>query len=81
MEAAVIKCRRFMWLEDSDIGELPMTWNFLVGHNEAPKEETTPKAIHFTSGGPWFEAWKECEFAEIWREERDQYWSELDHHR
>lgn len=68
---------RFMWLEDGDIGELPFTWNFLVGHNEhIPKEGATaalPKAIHFTSGGPWFEAWQDCEFADVWLKERDEY--------
>jgi len=65
-----------MWLEDADIGELPFTWNFLVGHNEVPEESTTiPKAIHFTSGGPWFEAWKDCEYGEVWLKERDEYWN------
>lgn len=65
-----------MWLEDADIGELPVTWNFLVGHNELPKEGASiPKAIHFTCGGPWFEAWKDCEFADFWLKERDEYWN------
>ncbi|KAG0598170.1 hypothetical protein M758_12G052200 [Ceratodon purpureus] len=67
---------RFMWLEDADIGELPITWNFLVGHNELPKKGASiPKAIHFTCGGPWFEAWKDCEFADHWLKERDEYWN------
>jgi lipopolysaccharide biosynthesis glycosyltransferase len=65
-----------MWLEDADIGELPVTWNFLVGHNELAKEGAyLPKAIHFTCGGPWFEAWKDCEFADYWFKERDEYWN------
>ncbi|GLJ53955.1 hypothetical protein SUGI_1153300 [Cryptomeria japonica] len=66
---------RFMWLDDSDIGSIPFTWNFLVGHNEVdPKDPTTyPKAIHYTLGGPWFEAWKDCPFADLWLQEMEEY--------
>ncbi|KAI3996523.1 hypothetical protein MKX01_029258 [Papaver californicum] len=68
---------RFMWLEDSEIGSLPFTWNFLVGHNKVDEDEndpsTQPKAIHYTSGGPWFEMWKNCEFADIWLSELEAY--------
>ena len=46
-----------MWLDDADVGELPVTWNLLVGHNEAGA--SLPKAIHFTCGGPWFDTWKD----------------------
>lgn len=66
---------RFMWLDDEDIGEVPFVWNFLVGHNRVVDGDvnTYPKAIHYTSGGPWFEAWKDCEFAELWLKELDEY--------
>ncbi|MCO5546753.1 hypothetical protein L7F22_000189 [Adiantum nelumboides] len=65
---------RFMWLEDKDIGSIPFTWNFLVGHNEMPRGSSTlPKAIHYTSGGPWFEAWQNCDYAQEWLQERDEY--------
>ncbi|KAH9293911.1 hypothetical protein KI387_040885 [Taxus chinensis] len=64
---------RFMWLDDDEIGSVPYVWNFLVGHNEIDEENGFPKAIHYTSGGPWFEAWKDCEFADLWVKERDEY--------
>ncbi|KAL9995521.1 putative nucleotide-diphospho-sugar transferase [Helianthus debilis subsp. tardiflorus] len=66
---------RFMWLEDEEIGAVPFVWNFLVGHNKVVEgdETTCPKAIHFTSGGPWFEAWRDCEFGEVWVREMEEY--------
>ena len=35
--------------------------------------DRTPAAIHFTNGGPWFDAWQDVDFADIWRQERDMY--------
>ncbi|XP_049933623.1 protein CDI-like [Nymphaea colorata] len=66
---------RFTWLEDSDIGNIPFVWNFLVGHNRVVEDdpETFPKAIHYTLGGPWFERWKDCEFADLWVKEMEEY--------
>ncbi|CAN6461361.1 unnamed protein product [Victoria cruziana] len=66
---------RFMWLEDSDIGSIPFVWNFLVGHNRVVDDDpkTYPKAIHYTLGGPWFERWKDCEFADLWTKEMEEY--------
>ena len=70
---------RFMWLDDGEVGEVPFVWNFLVGHNKVdPADEagTAPRAIHYTSGGPWFERYKDCEFADLWVQERDAYEAE-----
>ncbi|KAK9095655.1 hypothetical protein Scep_027124 [Stephania cephalantha] len=66
---------RFMWLNDDEIGSVPFAWNFLVGHNEVDVSDprTLPKAIHYTSGGPWFESWKDCEFALEWISEMEEY--------
>ncbi|KAJ6422549.1 hypothetical protein OIU84_027502 [Salix udensis] len=49
---------RFQWLEDEEIGSIPFVWNFLEGHNRVGEGDaaTFPKAIHYTRGGPWFEA-------------------------
>ncbi|XP_008785122.1 protein CDI-like [Phoenix dactylifera] len=65
---------RFTWLDDAEIGEIPFVWNFLVGHNNVdPNDPTTfPKAIHYTTGGPWFERYKDCEFAELWLQELEE---------
>lgn len=36
----------------------------------------TMRAIHYTPGGPWFERYKDCEFADLWVQERDAYESD-----
>ncbi|KAJ4774474.1 Nucleotide-diphospho-sugar transferases superfamily protein [Rhynchospora pubera] len=66
---------RFSWLEDDEIGEVPFVWNFLVGHNVVdPKDPSTqPCAIHYTTGGPWFERYKDCDFADLWLKELEEY--------
>ena len=57
---------RFSWLKDEEIGELDHTWNYLVGvYNDID----TPNLIHYTEGGPWFENYRDCEFAELWKQE------------
>ncbi|XP_051147849.1 protein CDI-like [Andrographis paniculata] len=63
---------RFQWLEDSEIGEIPYVWNFLVGHNRIVGN-WYPKAVHYTLGGPWFDEWKDCEFGELWLAELQDY--------
>jgi hypothetical protein len=57
---------RFSWLEDSEVGELDHTWNYLVGvYNDIE----TPKLIHYTEGGPWFENYRHCEKNKLWKDE------------
>lgn len=53
----------FYWLHDSEIGELPPEWNWLVGIQPKPG---SPKIAHFTQGGPWIPNWKPVEHDEIW---------------
>ena len=57
---------RFSWLKDEEIGALDHTWNYLVGVYNDIK---TPKLIHYTEGGPWFENYRDCEFNELWKHE------------
>ena len=57
---------RFSWLKDEEIGELDHTWNYLVGVYD---DIETPKLIHYTEGGPWFENYRDCEFADLWKQE------------
>lgn len=66
---------RFQWLEDEEIGSVPFVWNFLEGHNRVVENDpaTQPKAVHFTRGGPWFDAWKNCDFADLWLGEMEEY--------
>src|SRR5262245_53287687 len=60
---------RMQWAADSDIGALPTEWNWLEGWNEKPAEGT-PKAVHFTRGGPWFPNWQNVDYGDLWRAER-----------
>jgi lipopolysaccharide biosynthesis glycosyltransferase len=57
---------RFSWLKDEEVGELDHTWNYLVGVYD---DIDTPKLIHYTEGGPWFENYRDCEFNELWKQE------------
>ena len=57
---------RFSWLKDEEIGELDHTWNYLVGVYD---DIETPKLIHYTEGGPWFENYRNCEFHQLWKKE------------
>ena len=57
---------RFSWLKDEEIGELDHTWNYLVGVYD---DIETPKLIHYTEGGPWFENYRDCEFHREWKDE------------
>lgn len=62
---------RFQWLEDGLIGAVPETWNWLEGWSEKP--ESHPNVVHLTRGGPWFDDWKDVEYADLWREEEAAY--------
>lgn len=63
--ASGLDLHQFKWLDgDAEIGELPGRWNHLVGH-DAPCEDVA--LLHFTAGGPWFEATTDCEYAALWQ--------------
>lgn len=55
---------QFKWIDHSMIGSLPLEWNYLVGNEN--QTVNTPKLIHYTEGGPWFDDTKDCAFAEKW---------------
>lgn len=56
---------QFNWLTDKKlIGELPLEWNYLVDNEN--QTENTPKLIHYTNGGPFFEEHKTCKYSENW---------------
>ena len=61
---------RFSWLEDHEIGKISHEWNWLVGWYKEP-QDGTPKFLHYTEGGPWFDQYYNCEYAsEYYRNER-----------
>lgn len=63
---------RFSWLKDEEIGELSHEWNWLVGWYQEP-EDGNPKALHYTEGGPWFEEYRDCDYANEWYKVERQY--------
>jgi lipopolysaccharide biosynthesis glycosyltransferase len=56
---------RMQWVADQDIGALPTEWNWLEGWYDKPTSGT-PKAVHFTRGGPWFPEWQDVEYGDLW---------------
>ncbi|MBY3152551.1 MULTISPECIES: glycosyltransferase [Rhizobium] len=68
--ATGLQLHQFKWLENEDlIGELPVTWNYLV--NEYDYREDA-KNVHFTNGGPYFEEYKNDDYAEEWFAARER---------
>jgi hypothetical protein len=61
---------RFCWLDDSEIGDLPPEWNFLVGHTDPSIE---PKAVHFTDGVPDMPGYETTPYADEWRAELERW--------
>jgi hypothetical protein len=67
--ASGLELHQFKWLgDDALIGELPARWNHLVAY-DPPRGDAA--LAHFTIGGPWFEPYRDCEFADEWRRARD----------
>jgi hypothetical protein len=66
--AAGLDLHRFKWIDEADIGELPLEWNWLV--DEYPYLADA-KIVHFTLGGPYFEQYRECDYAAEWFAEYD----------
>ena len=67
--ASGLELHQFKWLEgDHLIGEIPSAWNHLVGY-DPPRRDAS--LVHYTIGGPYFEAWRDCEYAREWFAERD----------
>jgi lipopolysaccharide biosynthesis glycosyltransferase len=74
--ATGLQLHQFKWLDNDDlIGELPRRWNHLVGYDPPNPDAAT---VHYTSGGPYFREYKDCEFAREWFAERDSMLQVLD---
>lgn len=66
--ASGLDLHQFKWLgDDSLIGALPNHWNHLVGY-DAPRPDAA--LVHYTLGGPYFEEYRDCEYAKEWFAER-----------
>jgi hypothetical protein len=67
--ASGLELHQFKWLgDDRLIGELPDRWNHLVGF-DPPRADAS--LVHYTIGGPYFEEYRDCEYAREWFAERD----------
>jgi lipopolysaccharide biosynthesis glycosyltransferase len=67
--ATGLELHQFKWLGDDNlIGALPDRWNHLVGYDKPRRDAAL---VHYTLGGPYFEQYKDCEYADEWRLERD----------
>ena len=64
-----LELHQFKWLEDEAlIGAIPHRWNHLVGY-DYPSPDVS--LVHYTLGGPYFEATRDCEYAAEWLQERE----------
>ena len=62
--ASGLDLHQFKWLKSDDlIGEIPKKWNHLVDVDE-PTDEIAN--YHFTNGGPYFDDYRDCSFANLW---------------
>jgi hypothetical protein len=66
--ASGLELHRFRWVDDALIGELPREWNWLVTEYDYNPDA---KLVHYTLGGPWFDAYRGCEYADEWFAERE----------
>ena len=66
--ASGLELHQFKWLEnDGLIGELPNRWNHLVDYDQ-PKDDIA--LLHYTQGGPYFDAYRNCGYADVWNQEK-----------
>ncbi len=66
--ASGLEIHQFKWLANDElIGEIPARWNHLVGYNPPRRDAAL---VHYTLGGPYFEEYRDCEYADEWRRER-----------
>jgi hypothetical protein len=68
--ASGLQLHQFKWLEDDgQIGGLPVGWNHLVNEYEYRPEA---KIVHFTDGGPYFDEYRNDDYADEWFAMRDR---------
>lgn len=68
--ASPMELHRFHWLSDEEIGSLDARWNWLVGEYAEPPSDV--HNVHWTIGGPYFNEYRNADFAEEWFAERDR---------
>ncbi len=62
--ASGLELHQFKWLEDDNlIGSISPEWNHLVGYD---LYDPHCALAHFTEGGPYFESYRRCDYADEW---------------
>jgi hypothetical protein len=61
--ASGLELHRFAWVADPLIGSVPLEWNWLVG--EYPYNADA-RIAHFTRGGPYFDDYRNGDYAGEW---------------
>lgn len=68
--ASPMELHRFLWLDDEEIGELDVRWNWLVGEYSNPPSDV--KNVHWTVGGPYFNEYASVDFNEEWFAQKER---------
>lgn len=66
---------RFQWLDESDVGALPIEWNWLT--TEYP-DNYSAKILHYTLGTPCFRNYKDTDMSDEWHDHFSRVQSGLD---
>lgn len=62
--ATGLELHQFKWLGgDAEIGSLPPAWNWLVNEYD---HDPAAKNVHFTDGGPYFDEYRDDDYADEW---------------
>ncbi len=68
--ASGLELHQFKWLDgDRLIGDLPRRWNHLAGYY---RYERDVSLVHYTLGGPYFDGYRNCDYAAEWRAELER---------
>jgi len=68
--APPLNLHQFKWCGEDEVGELPATWNHLVG--EYPHDPGA-NLVHFTIGGPYFKEYHGCDYSSEWTREWEDH--------
>jgi lipopolysaccharide biosynthesis glycosyltransferase len=68
--ATGLQLHQFKWLDsDEHVGALPIEWNHLVNEYD---HRPDAKLVHFTDGGPYFDEYRNDEYADEWFAARER---------
>ncbi len=70
--ASGAELHRFTWLQEDQIGDLPLEWNWLVGEYETV-DPSIIKNVHWTIGGPYFNEYRNVDFSDEWFAMREKH--------